>query len=81
GSQESDMPVNYLPVPGTAVEDFETRALVVDLDVAEMNLRKIQSFANKHGMSLRPHSKTHKSPYWAHKQLDVGAAKFLQHWG
>jgi len=67
------MPVNYLPAPGTAIEEFETPALVVDLDVAEMNLRKMQSFADKHGMGLRPHSKTHKSPYWAHKQLDAGA--------
>ena len=73
----TNMPVNFLPGPGTAVEEFETPALVVDLDVAEMNLRKMQSFADKHGMGLRPHSKTHKSPYWAHKQLDAGAGEIF----
>ncbi len=67
------MSVNFLPGPGTAIQEFDTPALVVDLDVAEMNIRKMQSFADKHGIDLRPHSKTHKSPYWAHKQLDAGA--------
>jgi len=65
--------VNVLPEPGTPIQDFETPALVVDLDVAEANIRKMQAFANQHGTGLRPHSKTHKSPYWAHKQLDAGA--------
>jgi D-serine deaminase-like pyridoxal phosphate-dependent protein len=67
------MIVSYLPTPGTPVEEFETPSIVVDLDVAEENIRKMQSFADKHGMGLRPHSKTHKSPYWAHRQLEAGA--------
>ena len=67
------MSVNYLPALGTPVEEFETPSIVVDLDIAETNIRKMQTFADDNGMGLRPHSKTHKSPYWAHKQLDAGA--------
>ena len=67
------MPPTYLPRPGTPVEDLDTPSIVVDLDVAEANLRKMQSFADRQRMGLRPHSKTHKSPYWAHRQLDAGA--------
>ena len=33
----------------------------------------MQSFANDNNVSMRPHSKTNKSPYWAKKQVEAGA--------
>ena len=48
------MSVNFLPTPGTAVQDLDTPALVVDLDVAEANIRKMQAFTDAHGTGLRP---------------------------
>ena len=33
----------------------------------------MQDFANDNNVSMRPHSKTNKSPYWAKKQVNAGA--------
>ncbi|MSQ08195.1 MAG: DSD1 family PLP-dependent enzyme [Dehalococcoidia bacterium] len=67
------MALTYLPLPGTPVHDLDTPALIVDLDIAEANILKMQAFANKSGVALRPHVKNHKSPYWARKQIAAGA--------
>ncbi|MEX0763064.1 MAG: DSD1 family PLP-dependent enzyme [Dehalococcoidia bacterium] len=67
------MDQEYFPLPGTPVEELDTPAIVVDLDVAEANIERLQSWANENGVSVRPHAKTHKSPYWAHKQIRAGA--------
>lgn len=67
------MTLEYFPLPGTPVDELDTPALIVDLDVAESNIRKLQSWADRHEVAVRPHAKTHKSPYWARKQLDAGA--------
>mgnify|MGYP003315734337 CR=1 FL=1 len=40
---------------------------------AENNINKMQTFADENNVSMRPHSKTNKSPYWAKKQIDQGA--------
>jgi D-serine deaminase-like pyridoxal phosphate-dependent protein len=53
--------------------EIDTPALLVDLDVMEKN---IQTMADKfRGMSvdLRPHTKTHKTPIIAQKQIAAGA--------
>ena len=63
----------YLPLPGTPIEELDTPCIVVDLDVAEANIKKLQAAANEMGVHVRPHSKTNKSPYWVHKQLEAGA--------
>ena len=55
------------------VEDLDTPAVVVDLDVMEANLRRCQSYLDGHGLALRPHIKTHKIPEFAHLQLNLGA--------
>jgi D-serine deaminase-like pyridoxal phosphate-dependent protein len=65
--------LSYLPLPGTPVEDLDTPALIVDLDRAEANISKMQAFVRAHGVSLRPHVKNHRSPYWARKQIAAGA--------
>jgi D-serine deaminase-like pyridoxal phosphate-dependent protein len=64
---------DYLPLPGTPVDELDTPCIVIDLDIAEANIAKLQDAANEMGVDVRPHSKTNKSPYWVHKQLEAGA--------
>ena len=54
--------------------EVDTPALLVDLDVMERNLRRVADYAGSHGLRLRPHTKTHKSPRIGRRQLDLGAA-------
>jgi D-serine deaminase-like pyridoxal phosphate-dependent protein len=53
--------------------EIDTPALVVDLDQVDRNLRRIQAVADQAGVKLRPHTKTHKSTYFAKRQLELGA--------
>ena len=55
------------------LQELETPALVVDLDIMEKNLLRMQDYCSRHGLDLRPHIKTHKSPLLAMRQLDLGA--------
>lgn len=55
------------------LEAIETPALVVDLDRLAANLERAATYAATHGLALRPHVKTHKSPYVAAAQLRLGA--------
>ncbi|HEX3266042.1 MAG TPA: alanine racemase, partial [Candidatus Limnocylindrales bacterium] len=52
---------------------LDTPELVVDLDIAERNARRLQDALDARGINLRPHVKTHKSPALARLQLDAGA--------
>lgn len=54
--------------------DLPTPAAVVDLDRMDANLRRMQAYADGHGLALRPHTKTHKSPWLAAEQVRLGAA-------
>ena len=54
--------------------EIDTPALIVDLDRMESNLRRVADYANAHSLRLRPHTKTHKSPWIARQQLELGAA-------
>lgn len=56
-----------------SVESLPTPALIVDLDIFERNLDKMQGHLTSHGMGLRCHTKMHKCPVIAKKQLDRGA--------
>jgi D-serine deaminase-like pyridoxal phosphate-dependent protein len=56
------------------VSQLDTPALVVDLDIFERNLQRVADYAAAHSLRLRPHTKTHKSPEVARRQLDLGAA-------
>lgn len=58
---------------GAKVEDIETPALLIDLDKMEYNLNKMANFVKEKKTSIRPHFKTHKSPFLAHKQIEAGA--------
>ena len=55
------------------IEDLDTPALLVDLDVMEKNLLWGQQKANSAGVKLRPHIKTHRTPALAKKQVELGA--------
>jgi D-serine deaminase-like pyridoxal phosphate-dependent protein len=56
------------------IADIETPALLVDLDIMERNLARAATYAASHGLALRPHVKTHKSPLVAARQIALGAA-------
>jgi D-serine deaminase-like pyridoxal phosphate-dependent protein len=56
------------------ISEIETPALAVDLDILDRNLRRVADYAGKHGLRLRPHTKTHKSVMLAKRQLELGAA-------
>ena len=53
--------------------DLDTPALLVDLDRMEANLDRAARYARSHGLRLRPHTKTHKSPLVGQMQLERGA--------
>ncbi|MCY3824254.1 MAG: DSD1 family PLP-dependent enzyme [Nitrospinae bacterium] len=63
----------YTQSIGTPVREIETPALLVDLDVMEENLALMAKRLEGTGMSLRAHAKTHKSPWFAKKQIALGA--------
>lgn len=52
---------------------FNTPALVLDLDALDANVVRMADFAAAHGIKLRPHVKTHKSPDIARRQVEAGA--------
>ena len=56
-----------------ASEPHITPVAVVDEGVRERNLRRMQESADKHGLRLRPHAKTHKSGFVALRQIAHGA--------
>jgi D-serine deaminase-like pyridoxal phosphate-dependent protein len=54
------------------IEELDTPAVIVDLDILEANLRSLASYCRKQGIGLRPHTKTHKSPAIAKMQIASG---------
>jgi D-serine deaminase-like pyridoxal phosphate-dependent protein len=64
------------PVPAVPVipVEVETPALLVDPDVMDANIARMQALADGAGVRLRPHIKTHKSLEVGRRQLAAGAA-------
>ena len=58
---------------GRRIEEVETPVVVLDLDQLEANLKDLQTYADRHGIALWPHTKTHKSPEVGLLQLEYGA--------
>ena len=54
------------------LNNLSTPAVVVDLTVAENNIREMASRAEKYGINHRPHIKTHRSGFFAKLQLENG---------
>ncbi len=55
------------------IDQLETPAAVVDLDLLTANITRFQAYLDEHGIANRPHIKTHKIPEIAHMQLAAGA--------
>lgn len=55
------------------ISEIDTPALLLDLDVMEHNLKRAQDYCDTHGIQLRPHMKTHKTPEIGLKQVGLGA--------
>jgi D-serine deaminase-like pyridoxal phosphate-dependent protein len=55
------------------INSLETPVPVVQLAVAERNLRRAQEHFDRNGIRLRPHIKTHKNVEWARRQVELGA--------
>jgi D-serine deaminase-like pyridoxal phosphate-dependent protein len=55
------------------VSELETPAVVVDLDVMERNLSRMGEYCRSRNLKLRPHTKSHKIPELAKRQIASGA--------
>ncbi|MBZ5563891.1 MAG: alanine racemase, partial [Acidobacteriia bacterium] len=55
------------------ISELSTPALTIDLEVLERNLGAMAELCAKQGVGLRPHTKTHKTPEVARRQLERGA--------
>jgi D-serine deaminase-like pyridoxal phosphate-dependent protein len=58
---------------GMFIEELETPAAVVDLDILQVNIGRLQKYLDGHSILNRPHIKTHKVPEIAHLQIAAGA--------
>ena len=58
---------------GMPREEIDTPVLLVDLDALDYNIEKMAAHFRATNKYLRPHSKSHKTPAIAHKQLAAGA--------
>jgi D-serine deaminase-like pyridoxal phosphate-dependent protein len=56
------------------IRDLDTPALVIDLDKVERNVARMADYCRRHDLNLRPHTKTHKMPALAKKQVENGAS-------
>jgi D-serine deaminase-like pyridoxal phosphate-dependent protein len=54
--------------------ELDTPAVYVDLDALEHNIATMQEQSRRWGVTLRPHTKTHKIPEIARMQLEAGAS-------
>jgi D-serine deaminase-like pyridoxal phosphate-dependent protein len=63
-----------LPYRHMHIEDLDTPAVVIDLDIMDRNLARLAEYAAGNHLNLRPHTKTHKIPEIAKLQIERGAA-------
>jgi D-serine deaminase-like pyridoxal phosphate-dependent protein len=57
----------------TAITNLDTPALLVDYARLQRNITAMQALADGCGVTLRPHTKTHKAPAIARMQVAAGA--------
>ncbi len=55
------------------VYDLETPSVLIDLDIMQNNIERMQAHCNSLGLAFRPHIKTHKIPDIAKMQIEAGA--------
>jgi 3-hydroxy-D-aspartate aldolase len=58
---------------GTLKQEMDTPALLIDLDLMEKNMSTMANFFRGKKSVLRPHTKIHKTPILAKKQITMGA--------
>jgi D-serine deaminase-like pyridoxal phosphate-dependent protein len=61
------------PVP-SLLSDLDTPSVTISLDRLERNIGRVQKLIGSHGLSNRPHIKTHKIPAIAKMQIAAGAS-------
>ncbi len=62
-----------LNVIGQTKEQMDTPALLIDLDVMEKNSKHMADFFKNAKARLRAHTKVHRCPAIAHRQIEAGA--------
>jgi len=55
------------------LDEIDTPAVLIDVDRAGANIKRVQDLADRVGFKLRPHIKTHKLPHFAQLQMAAGA--------
>jgi 3-hydroxy-D-aspartate aldolase len=66
------MQQHYRPLPGTPIEELDTPCLILDMDSLDYNMDTIAGFYAGQSSKLRGHSKNHKTPALAHRQIRRG---------
>jgi D-serine deaminase-like pyridoxal phosphate-dependent protein len=66
------MDQHYRPQPGTPVDELDTPCLILDMDSIDHNMDVMASYYAGQSSNLRPHSKNHKTPALAHRQIRRG---------
>ena len=60
------------PLPGTPMDDLDTPCLVIDMDALDANMDVIADYYRDRSSKLRGHSKNHKTPAIALRQIRRG---------
>jgi D-serine deaminase-like pyridoxal phosphate-dependent protein len=55
-------------------DDLPTPHILIDAAIVRRNVAKMAEYASAHNLKLRPHTKTHKSVFFATMQTNAGAA-------
>jgi D-threonine aldolase len=58
---------------GVSREELDTPALLADLDLIDKNILRMADYLKPRKTKLRAHTKVHRIPFLAHKQLTAGA--------
>jgi D-serine deaminase-like pyridoxal phosphate-dependent protein len=61
--------LDHLPLPGTAIEEIDTPALVLDLAILERNIETMHAFFRTRPAKVRNVTKGHKCPEIARRQM------------
>ena len=62
----------YRPMTGTPIEELDTPCLILDMDALDHNMDVMAGYYAGRESKLRPHSKNHKTPALAHRQIRRG---------
>ena len=66
------MDQHYRPLPGTPMDELDTPCLILDMDALDHNMDVMAGYYAGQSSNLRPHSKNHKTPALAHRQIRRG---------